>query len=310
MSVYKPFTTSDVIVSPFGVNKTFTFSGDSDLISSSIDRYIGKNTTSSSLTGNIFPIDNYLIYRSIRELYYSNYLDGVNGSPLSTASFNNDGTTTGDPYTPNYYNYLGSTLPANRYFPQNEGDEIGIISIPSNIFGEYIEPNSLTITCPSGSISDDGNGNLIFDGTKMGDVIYEHGMIILTSTPNEGVGGYGSGEYGTSSYGAPNSPSINDIILSPITCSFKSHITIYETQFKCTVRQNEFTFSQNPTLISGSSNSGVISDFATGSYFSPYVTTIGLYNNDKELLAVAKLAQPLPISNITDTNIIVNLDMF
>ena len=52
-----------------------------------------------------------------------------------------------------------------------------------------------------------------------------------------------------------------------------------------------------------------ISDFATGSYFSPYVTTVGLYNNDKELLAVGKLAQPLPLSSTTDTNIIINLDL-
>jgi hypothetical protein len=32
-------------------------------------------------------------------------------------------------------------------------------------------------------------------------------------------------------------------------------------------------------LISGSSNSGKLYDFATGSYFSPYVTTVGLYDN-------------------------------
>ena len=36
---------------------------------------------------------------------------------------------------------------------------------------------------------------------------------------------------------------------------------------------------------------------------------IKLYNNNKELLAVAKLAQPLPLSDITDTNIMVNLDL-
>ena len=34
----------------------------------------------------------------------------------------------------------------------------------------------------------------------------------------------------------------------------------------------------------------------TGSYLVPYVTTIGLYNNDNEMLAVAKL--PKPIKNL------------
>ena len=49
-------------------------------------------------------------------------------------------------------------------------------------------------------------------------------------------------------------------------------------------------------------------DFATGSYFSPYVTTIGMYNEQYELLAVGKLAQPLPTSQTTDTTILVNID--
>ena len=103
---------------------------------------------------------------------------------------------------------------------------------------------------------------------------------------------------------------VNDVCTSQnITCSFDSTITIYESQYKCTIRENEFNFSQNPTLISGSSNSGKVYDYATGSYFNPYVTTVGLYNNDKELLAVAKLAQPLPLSAVTDMNILINLDL-
>jgi hypothetical protein len=49
-------------------------------------------------------------------------------------------------------------------------------------------------------------------------------------------------------------------------------------------------------------------DFATGSYFSPYVTTIGLYNESYQLVAVGKLAQPIPISLYTDTTFVVNFD--
>ena len=48
--------------------------------------------------------------------------------------------------------------------------------------------------------------------------------------------------------------------------------------------------------------------FATASYFDPYITTVGLYNNDQELIAVGKLAQPLPTSKTTDTTILVNID--
>jgi hypothetical protein len=318
MGVFKPFITSDVVVSPFKVNKTFTFKGDSELTSPNveIDRYIGENLTSSlwtsgsNPTGQINIQDKGLIYNSIKELYYSNYLTNPSGSLVNTASFNTDGTITGPAYTPNYYNYLSTTLPTYRYFPTGSGDTIGVISIPSNLFGEYIKPGSLNISNDVFNLTDDGNGNIFHNSIKCGDIIYEHGMIIFTVNTIGSYSGYGYMNYGTGSYGNGLVTIFNSIISgSNITCSFQSTTTIYESQYKCTIRQNEFNFSQNPTLISGSSNSGKLYDFATGSYFNPYVTTIGLYNNNYELLAVAKLAQPLPLSSITDMNILVNLDL-
>lgn len=316
MSVYKPFTTSDIITSPFEVNKTFEYQGETSLTGSGINRFIGKNleptlwVSGSNPTGDTSIQDQFLIYRSVRELYYTNFLEGDDGSPAGTASFNPDGTITGPSYTPNYYNYLPNTLPSSRYFPTGSDVIVGVISIPSNLFGEYIKPNTFSIIVGSVTITDDGEGNLLSDEEKVGDIIYQHGMIVLTSDGIPGMDGYGFVEYGSTEYGVGDSGFINNILTSAdITCSFNSSITIYEKQFNCNIRENEFNFSQNPTLISGSSNKGVINDFATGSYFSPYATTVGLYNNDKELLAVAKLSQPLPLSVTTDTNIIINLDV-
>ena len=317
MGVFKSFITSDVIVSPFEVNKSFTFKGN-ELTGSNveIDRYIGKNVTTSPWisgsypTGYITTQDQVLVYRSIRELYYSNYLLGDDGSPAATASFNTDGTITGAAYTPNYYNYLSSTLLANRYFPTGSNDIIGVISIPSNLYGEYIKPGTLILSNPDYILNDDGEGNIISGSYKVGDIIYEHGMIILTNDGIPKQDGYGFATYGTSSYGVGDVEFINSFITSSnVTCSFSSSFNIYETQYKCTLRENEFNFSQNPTLVSGSSNSGILYSFATGSYFSPYITTVGLYDNNYNLLAVAKLAQPLPTSAVTDTTILINLDL-
>ena len=319
MSVFKPFITSDVVVSPFKVNKEFTFEGSSSVNNAGINRFLGSNTqptlfvSGSNPTGVNSTQNSYLVYRSIRELYYYNYLKGDDGSPASTASFNTDGTITGLPYTPNAYNYLTNTLPASRYFPTGSGESIAVISIPSNLFGEYIKPGTFVLTYESGSIVDDGEGNLISSSLKVGDIIYEHGMVIITSDGalgNPTGSGYGYINYGAADYGGSDAIFITDLVNSPyITCSFQSTITIYESQYKCTIRENEFNFSQNPSLISGSLNSGIIYDFATGSYFNPYITTVGFYNNNKELLAVAKLAQPLPLSAVTDMNILVNLDL-
>jgi len=316
MSVFKPFITSDVVVSPFKVNKNFYFEGTPSLTGSGIDLFIGENTnptlwvSGSNPTGYNSIQDKFLVYRSIRELYYYNFLDGNNGSPVTTSSFNPDGTITGLPYTPNAYNYLPNTLPADRYFPTGSGEIIGVIAIPSNLFGEYIKPGTFSLSYESGSFTDDGEGNLLHSSSKVGDIIYEHGIVTLTSDGIPGTQGYGFVYYGSTDYGGADAAFILDLINSQnITCSFDSTITIYESQYKCTIRQNEFNFSQNPTLISGSSNSGIVYDFATGSYFDPYITTVGLYNNDKELLAVAKLAQPLPLSSVTDMNILINLDL-
>jgi hypothetical protein len=344
MSVYKPFITSDVIVSPFKVNKSFTFKGNelTDL-NIEIDRYIGRNITSSLWvsgsypTGQITPQDEILVYRSIKELYYSNYLTNPSGSPAGTASFNTDGTITGPAYTTNYYNYLSTTLPTYRYIPTESNATIGVISIPSNLFGEYLNPGTVSISSGSITITDDGLGNMISGSLKFGDVIYEHGIIILTSNGVVGFDdGYGYITYGSGLYGGATFNFINSFINSNITCSFQSTTTIYETQYKCTIRQNEFNFSQNPTLL-GPPDQGYdinyyddvliyeddavydgydfsalnsnIYPWATGSYFNPYITTVGLYNNNKELLAVAKLSQPLPLSSVTDTTILVNLDL-
>jgi hypothetical protein len=128
-------------------------------------------------------------------------------------------------------------------------------------------------------------------------------------------------QYGSTFYGGDDYDFTNNFYSGSLTCSFESTVTIYETQYKCTIRENEFNFSNNPSLLSGSvaiSNgsgssfpqpgSGKLNDNVTGSYFSPYITTVGLYNNNKELLAVAKLAQPLPVSSVTDTSILINFD--
>ena len=63
----------------------------------------------------------------------------------------------------------------------------------------------------------------------------------------------------------------------------------------------------NPSIISGSTD-GTPYSFVTGSYFSPYVTTVGLYDEYQNLLAVGKLAQPSPTSATTDTTILINID--
>ena len=89
---------------------------------------------------------------------------------------------------------------------------------------------------------------------------------------------------------------INEITIPGITQTVRRVDTI-STKFSGSVITWENTASIGKPL-----------DFVTSSYFEPYITTVGLYNENFELLAVGKLAQPLQSSPTTDTTILVNID--
>ena len=324
MAAFKQFNSQDIIVSPLEVNKAFTFKGNAELSASNADvnRFLGRNlnfTASNNIatgfnSGSLI-LSQSSVYNSVKELYYSNYITSSTGDSVFTAStfLGSDPSgdvLVGDPGSNGrYVNYLQSTLTQSRYFPTGDSDFVLVFSIPSKLFGDYIQPESFELYLPntefSGEnalISDDGQGNLISASINVGQIFYPHGLAVITQ--QSWNGGAEIDQF--------YNPDENENLT--ITCSFSSSYTIYETQYKCTIDESEFNISQNPSIISGSvtnnvtTASGVIYDFATGSYFNPYVTTVGLYNNDRELLAVGKLAQPLPTSHVTDTTILVNID--
>ena len=94
----------------------------------------------------------------------------------------------------------------------------------------------------------------------------------------------------------------------PFHLSFKNEHILYEKTVKCTVKNNEFNLSYNPSLLQSGSYENLM-PFVTGSDFSPFVTTVGLYDNSNNLLAVAKFGQPIPMSAATDYNFIIKLDL-
>lgn len=88
--------------------------------------------------------------------------------------------------------------------------------------------------------------------------------------------------------------------------SFKNNITIYQQQILCEIDQSDYNLSYNPSLLT---TSGSVKNFATGSDFSPYMTTIGLYNDDGELLMVSKVPNPVLISPTTDMTFVIKVDI-
>jgi hypothetical protein len=328
MSAFKQFLSTDVTVVPFVVNKSFSFEGSASCAEVGIKRYIGANAPyldpQITIQVDVYQdISSSLLYNSVKQLYYTNYIPNpISGSPYIT-DFNNQ-VVEDDSLTNVYsrfYNYEQTSLfqtnsaaytsnyGFSRYFPtqsaffgsgNNEGT-IGVLSIPKNLFGDYINPNSFYMSVDleeSGNpyiFTDNGEGLLNLSGSTetKGIINYSHGIIVIDLHNTQDI--------------VVDWIETYTIAGSPFTCSFQSSRTIFETQYKCTIRPDEFNFSLNPSLISGSTD-GTVYNFVTSSYFSPYVTTVGLYSEAQELLMVAKLAKPLPTSATTDTTILINID--
>jgi hypothetical protein len=162
---------------------------------------------------------------------------------------------------------------------------------------------------------DDAEGNLYLSGsninTKVGDIIYPHGMAIITDRA-----------YTNLVFAAYDN---RDTRLK-VTMSFENTQPIFTHNYHCRIRESEYNYTYNPTSLSSSlgitydndqniyQSSGSIvkgdrNNKVTGSAFQPYITTVGLYNDANQLIAVGKTGQPIPKSANTEMTIIVKIDI-
>ena len=85
-------------------------------------------------------------------------------------------------------------------------------------------------------------------------------------------------------------------------------VQIHEHEYRCTAEISEFNKTINQSIIAESLNRDQLIGEATHSLFSPYVTTIGLYDQNYALLAVGKLAKAIKTSTETPITFVVRLD--
>jgi hypothetical protein len=121
-------------------------------------------------------------YRTIRQLYYQNYLTG---SVIGSASY----------WDPMWQSTAasGSFDDEYRYFPSASDSNISFLAIPTTQFGEQISRNSFSIASTdtvSYNIIDDGNGNLVdtLNGSvHVGNIFYAQGIITFTNNDYVGI---------------------------------------------------------------------------------------------------------------------------
>ena len=86
-------------------------------------------------------------------------------------------------------------------------------------------------------------------------------------------------------------------------------VQIHEHEYRCTANIDEFNRTINQSIIAESLNRDELIPEASHSLFSPYVTTIGLYDQNYALLAVGKLAKPIKTSTDTPITYVVRIDL-
>ena len=280
----KEIPKSDIVIRPFKVYKEWT------LNENDIYPIFGKSGSLGNYDEEIeeksYGISKIPFYHSIKAQFYTN--------PATASILTEVGRRT-------------------SYASTNERileDELAVFSIPQSKYGEGIKVGSVQFTSGSETYVDDGYSNLVYNNEIKGNIFYDRGIIIMTKNIESGS------------------------VLNQYTINYRSTKTIYENEIFLSVLENEFNVSQNPTAVDWSNNksSGKIKLYSitssidstkvggfgeydysssvdlTGSYLAPYITTIGLYDNELNMVAVAKL--PKPIKSLPDypINFIVRLD--
>jgi len=170
---------------------------------------------------------------------------------------------------------------------------------------------------------------------KVGLIFYQAGVCVLTasifngaatgSNDNRGLlnqavsmsidGGHGTGlipDHGTVSAsidqmmtGSKIEHIANNIRRRMFDVSFNNTTELNSTVYFCRANHNEFNYSANPTYLTESKIR--VKDVPSDMPIS-YVTSVGLYSPDNELMAVAKLSEPLRKDPTNELTLRVRLD--
>jgi hypothetical protein len=256
-------------------------------------------------------------------IQYAN-LGGIGYSPINSA------VTTNTPSRINYGQYrslIYNDENSSFVFGNTTSPDFIALSIARSRFKESIKPGSLSlklsgsagfITLTDDSISNGSVSNFI--GSNRYYTLISGSKGIASSTPLNGISGsygmlfpdlgiillnpkslsvgqaYGgineTFDTGNGTLGNPNTSKIFNLIKASNSGSFtiQSQETVSSRYFFTRIKNNEFNYTTNPSIINTSGS--LLYDTLIDNP-QTYVTTVGMYNDNNELLAVAKLSRPL-----------------
>ena len=156
----------------------------------------------------------------------------------------------------------------------------------------------------NGNAVSDGNGGYAPNSGSYGLLFPELGTILLNPKAIETVTGIYANT-GSATNGE-NNLLIFDGLNEAGAFSVNSQETIASDFVFIRSRNSEFNYSTNPSFITGSTGAVIYDSFVNNPQV--YITTVGMYNDANELLAVAKLSRPLVKDFTKESLIRVKLD--
>lgn len=177
-----------------------------------------------------------------------------------------------------------------------------VLSIPAGMAGRRIVPESVRVTCKTfdsygidRALLDDGRGGLYLSGSaawnKVGNVFYDEGLMIIKDPSLL--------DFAASWVGVSDSPT------NLLQLDFRGESRIPVKTLMCRIDRGDLNASLNQTFWEEEDDGDRVRTHASGNL---YVTTVGLYNSDRELVGVARLAEPTRVRLRDKMNIKLRMD--
>ena len=165
--------------------------------------------------------------------------------------------------------------------------------------GDYNGVNGYKVNSPAGEYGVLYTASAAVPGTGVGLIYYQAGVAVLTASSDIVT----FAEDFTGSYTI--SGSADQVRKCWDDNDFNNTTELNSTIYFCRLSNNEFNYSSNPTYLSGSK---IVTKNVSSDPSVSYITSIGLYSADNELLAVAKLSEPLKKDQNNELTLRVRLD--
>jgi hypothetical protein len=173
---------------------------------------------------------------------------------------------------------------------------IGTSRVYQILSGSYSVSNNLTTPSSSDYTVSGSYGMVIPDEGLI--ILNPRALALAGNTPLGGIGAIFNEQdsstlttfFQSNIQYSPNNRMIFNMIQNAPTFSLQAYETLSSRYFFTRVKNAEFNYTTNPTIIDNNGNL-----LYTQLIYNPqtYITTVGMYNNAGDLLAVAKLNKPL-----------------